>query len=213
MRIREFAYAFIPIFVAMNVGGLIPAFLTLTKNLSDNERRSVSTEALFTAFAIGVLFVAVGRWVFRLIGISVADFEMAGGILLLVLAVVEMLRLGKEILPSAHVGSVPLGTPMIVGPAVLTSLIILIPLYGYPITLGALCANLLLVGVAFLQSRRLVSWMGEDGLRVTSQVSSLFFGCHRGQHDSPGPTIPPLKFSRFPATTYRYDFKAVPVLP
>lgn len=174
MNPKDFTYAFIPIFVAMDIGGLIPVFLSLTKNLSDVERRRVSVEALFTAFAISVFFVAVGRWIFRLIGISVSDFEIAGGVVLMVLAIVEMLRLGKEILPSAHVGPVPLGTPMIVGPAVLTSLIILIPLYGYVLSLGALCANLILVGIAFRQSQRLVKWLGEDGLRATSQVISLF---------------------------------------
>ena len=68
-------------------------------------------QALFTAFAISVLFVAVGRWIFRLIGISVSDFEIAGGVVLLVLAVVEMLRLGKEVLPSAHVGPFLLAHP------------------------------------------------------------------------------------------------------
>jgi multiple antibiotic resistance protein len=174
MNPKDFLYTFIPIFVAMDIGGVVPAFLSLTKNLTDLERRRVSTQALFTAFAISVIFVAVGRWIFRLIGISVADFEIAGGAVLLVLAIVEMLRLGKDVLPSTHVGPVPLGTPMIVGPAVLTSLIILIPLYGYVLSLGALCANLLLVGLAFRQSRRLVRWFGEDGLRATSQVISLF---------------------------------------
>jgi len=158
----------------MDLGGLVPAFLILTKNLDDSERKRVSTEALLTALAISVLFVAVGRWIFQLIGISVSDFQMAGGLLLLVLAIVEMLHLGKEVQPGSHVGPVPLGTPMIVGPAVLTSLIILIPLYGYVVTLGALCANLFLVGFTFSQSKRLVRRLGEDGLRVTSQVFSLF---------------------------------------
>lgn len=174
MNPKDFAYTFIPIFVAMDIGGIIPVYLSLTHNLTDNERKSVSTQALFTAFAISLLFVAVGRWIFRLLGISVSDFEIAGGVVLLVLAIVEMLRMGREILPSAHVGPVPLGTPMIVGPAVLTSLIILIPLYGYTFTLGALCANLILVGLAFSQSRRLVVWLGVDGLRAMSQVISLF---------------------------------------
>jgi multiple antibiotic resistance protein len=171
---KDFIYAFIPIFVAMDIGGVVPAFLSLTKNLTDAEKQRVSTQALFTAFAISVLFVAIGRWIFRLIGISVSDFEIAGGVVLLVLAIVEMLRLGKEVLPNAHVGPVPLGTPMIVGPAVLGSLIILIPLYGYVLSLGALCANLILVWIAFRQSRRLVTWLGEDGLRAISQVISLF---------------------------------------
>src|SRR5690348_919971 len=89
----DFLHTFIPIFVAMDVGGLVPIFLSLTKALSDEERRTVSIQALFTAFLLSVLFIAVGRWVFHVLGISVADFEIAGGVLLLVLAIVDMLDL------------------------------------------------------------------------------------------------------------------------
>ena len=174
MSFRQFLYVFIPIFVAMDIGGIIPVFLTLTRNLDDTQKRQVEIQALATAFAISVIFVAVGRWVFQVIGISIADFEIAGGIVLLVLAILEMLHVGRDIAPSAHVGAVPLGTPMIVGPAVLTSLIILIPLYGYPLTLGALFINLLIVGIGFRYSRRLLAWLGEDGLLALSQVIALF---------------------------------------
>ena len=63
---------------------------------------------------------------------------------------------------------------MIVGPAVLTSLIILIPLYGYGFRSELFAPIFVLVGIAFRQSHRLVTWLGEDGLRATSQVISLF---------------------------------------
>ncbi len=175
MHLWDFIYTFIPIFVAMDIGGLVPVYLSLTKGLSNEERRTVSWQALFTAFVISAAFIAVGRLIFRVLGITSADFEIAGGVLLLVLAIVEMLHLGaKETAPNLHVGPVPLGTPLIVGPAVLTSLIILIDLRGYPVTLLALVANLVIVGVAFRQSRRLVQLIGEDGLRAISQVVSLF---------------------------------------
>ena len=179
-------YAFIPIFVAMDIAGLVPFYLTLTKNLSEGERKKVSVQAISTAFLISLIFIAIGRWIFKLIGISIADFEIAGGILLMVLAIVEMLHLGRDPVPGAHVGPVPLGTPMIVGPAVLTSLIILIPLYGYVAALSALLANLLIVSLAFSQSKLLVKWFREDGLRAMSQVISLFLAAiavsmiHRG---------------------------------
>jgi multiple antibiotic resistance protein len=172
---RDFLYTFIPIFVAMDVAGLIPLYLTLTKGLSEEQKRFVDLQALVTAFIISVAFIAVGRWIFTVLGISVADFEIAGGILLLVLAVSDLLGSGaREGPPNMHVGPVPLGIPIIVGPAVLTSLLVLIPLRGYGVTLIALLINLLLVWVAFLQSPRLVKWFGDDGLRATSKVILLF---------------------------------------
>jgi multiple antibiotic resistance protein len=171
----DFFYTFIPIFVAMDVGGLVPIFLNLTKELTAEQRRLVSLQALFTAFLISVLFIAVGRLVFHVIGISVADFEIAGGLLLLVLAVIEMLQgENKRLTGGIHAGPVPLGTPLIAGPAVLTSLIILVSLRGYFVTFTALVANLVIVSIAFQQSRWIARVIGEHGLRASSQVISLF---------------------------------------
>lgn len=188
----DFAYTFIPIFVAMDVSGLVPVYLSLTKGLSDEDRRHVNLQALFTAFLISVLFIAVGKLIFKVLGISVSDFEIAGGILLLVLAIAEMLYGETRTAgPGVHVGAVPLGTPLMVGPAVLTSLIILIALRGYWMTLFALSVNLLIVMIAFSQSRHLVRLIGEQGLRAVSQVISLFLAAiavsmiRRGIHPLP----------------------------
>jgi multiple antibiotic resistance protein len=170
-----FIYTFIPIFVAMDIGGNIPVFLSLTKGLTDEERNRVNLQAVITAFLISAVFITIGRFIFRVLGISAADFEIAGGALLLVFSIVEMLHIGGEKrVPSAHVGPVPLGTPLIVGPAVLTSLLILIGLRGYFVTFTALSANLLLVGLCFWQSRQVIRAVGEDGLKAISQVVSLF---------------------------------------
>lgn len=123
MTFHDFVYSFIPIFVAMDIGGLIPVYLTLTKELTAPQKRKVSLQALFTAFFISVAFIVAGNFVFRVLGITTYDFQIAGGVLLLVLAVVEMVRGEHEgLVAGINVGPVPLGTPLIVGPAVLTSL-------------------------------------------------------------------------------------------
>jgi multiple antibiotic resistance protein len=172
---RDFIYTFIPLFVAMDIGGLIPVYLALTRNLSVAEKHRVGVQALSTGFAISLAFIVAGRFIFSVLGISVADFEIAGGLVLLVLAVVDLVRSGgKEAAPGRNVGPVPLGTPLLVGPAVLTTLLILTSLRGYPMTLLALAVNFALALFAFQFSQRLVLWMGENGLRATSKVISLF---------------------------------------
>ena len=172
---RDFIYSFIPIFVAIDIGGLIPVYLSLTKDLTLKQKRHVSLQALVTAFLISVAFVLAGQLIFRVLGITPSDFQIGGGLLLLVLAILEMVRGEHQLGPSGvQVGVVPLGIPLIVGPAVLTSLLILINLHGYVLTLIALMANLFLVALAFLLSQRLVKWVGQNGLRASSQVVSLF---------------------------------------
>lgn len=170
----DFFYSFIPIFVAMDIGGLIPVYLTLTKDLTAEQKQKVGLQALITAFLISIAFIVAGKFVFRILGITTGDFQIAGGVLLLVLAVVEMIRGEHQgLVAGANVGPVPLGTPLIVGPAVLTSLLLLISLRGYSVTMSALVANLFLVWLSFRYSHKLVKLIGPNGLRATSQVVSL----------------------------------------
>jgi len=173
--VPDFLHAFIPIFVAVDIAGLIPVFLTLTKGLSLAQRRRVASQALFTAFAIGVLFILCGRLIFKIIGITVADFEMAGGLLLLVFAVIEILQRGpREKMSNLSAGPVPLGTPLVVGPAVLTALLILVPNYGYAMTFGAFTFTIALVGLSLYYSQSVTKIVHENGLRAISQVINLF---------------------------------------
>jgi multiple antibiotic resistance protein len=170
-----FLYVFIPIFVAMDPGGIIPVYLALTEGLTASKRKRVAWQALSTAFAISLVFIIAGRLIFEVLGITVADFQIAGGLLLLVLAIVELIREGtREAIAPQSPGPVPLGIPLIVGPAVLTSLLMLIPLYGYRMTVTALLLNLLIVAGAFRLATPIVSWVGKNGLRATSKVISLF---------------------------------------
>lgn len=171
---HEFWYSFIPIFVAMDVAGLVPIFLSLTETFPQFQRRRVIVQALTTAFLISLIFIFVGRWIFRVLGVTVHDFKIAGGLLLLLVAILDVVQVGeKPYDPSQTLGIVPLGTPLIVGPAVLTSLVILVDLQGIAPTLLALCANLLLVGLACRQAETILRWLGEGGMRAVSRVTSL----------------------------------------
>lgn len=170
----DFIYAFIPIFIAMDVSGLVPVYLSLTKGFSETDRNKVALQAIGTAFLISILFIIVGRYIFKVLGITDSDFRIAGGVLLLVLAVMEMVVGEKEATPSQTVGPVPLGTPLIAGPAVLTSLLIISDLRGASIACLSLVVNLLIIYVAFDQSRRLYKLISEEGLKAISKVISLF---------------------------------------
>lgn len=159
----------------MDVAGLVPVFLSLTHGMADTDRRRVAYQAIMTALLVSWFFLAVGRWIFAVLGISVADFQIAGGLLLLVFAVIEILNRGpRDTTPNLSAGPVPLGIPLIVGPAVLTSLLLLVPLYGYSLTLTALVVNLILVALVLSFTRAIARHVGENGLKAVSQVINLF---------------------------------------
>ena len=68
MILRDFVYSFIPICVAMDMAGLVPLYLTLTKDLTDEEKQTVRWQALATAFLISIVFILTGQLIFKRLG-------------------------------------------------------------------------------------------------------------------------------------------------
>jgi multiple antibiotic resistance protein len=117
----------------------------------------------------------VGDLVLRVLGISEADFQVAGGILLLVFSVHDLLLPPGKGTPRAvgTIGAVPLGTPLIVGPAALATLALLVRSYGYPVTLVALGVNMLLAFIALRYADAVGRAFGEAGSEVIAKVANL----------------------------------------
>ena len=170
----NFALAFVALFVAVDILGVIPLYLSLTGGLSADERRRLPRQSTLTATAVGLGFLLVGDAVFRVLGIGVADFQVAGGILLLVLSVHDLLSSGTAAPAAARtVGAVPLGTPLIVGPAALATLALLVQSYGYPVTLMALAANMALAFLVLSQADKVGRIFGPAGSEVIAKVANL----------------------------------------
>jgi multiple antibiotic resistance protein len=94
---------------------------------------------------------------------------------LLVLAVNDLLfskERKKDVGDS--VGVVPIGIPLIMGPAALTTIIILVDSYGYLWTIASLLANMVIVLVVFLQANTIARAMGNAGSRAVAKVAALF---------------------------------------
>lgn len=172
--IETWLLTFIPLFVAIDILGLIPLFLSLTGGMTENARRALIRNATITAFAVALVFLLFGRTVFSFLGITVNDFRIGGGIVLLVLGVRDLLFSSEDSRVSGkEVGVVPIGIPLIIGPAVLTTIVILVDTYGYFPTAIALIINLLIVWIAFRQSKYIMRLLGEGGAKGFAKVSSL----------------------------------------
>jgi multiple antibiotic resistance protein len=172
---EAFVLAFIPLFVAIDPLGLAPVFLGLTADMPAPRRRAVANQATLTAGLVAVAFLFLGQAVFRALGITVADFQVAGGLILLALAGRELLGVSETAArPSEElVGVVPLGLPLVAGPATLTTLLISADTAGLAITLLALAANMALVDLAFRFSPHLARLIGLRGLAALSKIVAL----------------------------------------
>jgi len=176
--LQEFGLTFVPLFVAMDAIGVLPILISATQDMKAIERRKTILYAILTALILGLAFVAVGKGIFVFLGIEVADFLVAGGLILFLLAAKDLIT-GKMIEAQASggsdmVGVVPLGTPLVVGPAVLTTLLILIDLYSLVIVLISFIINLAIAWLLLSQANRVVSFLGQGGVKATSKVVSLF---------------------------------------
>jgi multiple antibiotic resistance protein len=165
---------FIPLFVAFNVLGILPIFTSLTSEMAQSERKRVARQSILTGFLVSIGFLGIGKSVFALMGITVSDFQIAGGILLFIISIVDLIFPEKtRTFPKETMGVVPIGIPLIVGPAVLTLLLIIVHTYGYFSTILCLILNLLIVWVAFGQSHWIMGLLKEGGAKGIGKVSSL----------------------------------------
>lgn len=168
---------FVPIFVAMDPISALPLVVVWTADLSPAERERQLRAALLTALAVGLVFLIGGRWLLNTLGVGVPDFLIAGGAVLLVLAISDLVvGGGHEARGSAarpEVGVVPIGTPLLAGPATLATLLVLVDRHGMPLTALALLANLLVAWRLFRRAGTLTRLFGRNGLRAASKVISL----------------------------------------
>ena len=170
----KFVIAFIPIFVAIDAIGMVAIFIGLGADVEPKRRQQEALLGIGTALAISVGFMFLGKLIFKALGITVADFQVAGGIILLAFAVRDLLDLaGEKRQANRDFGIVPLGMPLIAGPELLTALLVLVDSVGMLFTLLSLILNLVIVAVVFCYADRLTKWMGRQGIKGVSKLVSL----------------------------------------
>lgn len=170
---REFLLCFIPLFVAVDAPGNLPIFLGLTEGMPPKSRRKVIWQACWTAFIVSLLFMLLGKWIFTFLNITAEDFKIAGGLILLFIAVTGILPIGRHE-RFEGVGIVPLGVPLMVGPAALTTLLIQADLYPIWWVASGLVTNIIISFLTFFYSWRIANIFGINGMKAVSKVIHLF---------------------------------------
>jgi len=173
---KNFLLCFVPFFIAVDAIGVLPIYLGLTDGLNSTHKKKIIFQSLITATIVAVAFFLGGPLLLKLVGVGVSDFMVAGGVLLLVLSLSDLLTGEKRqrVIDAETIGAVPIGVPLITGPAVLTTSILLVNEYGVISTTLALLANVLIVGVVFFMASSIERILGQAGSKTVSKVASLF---------------------------------------
>jgi len=174
---QKFLVSFVPLFVAIDAIGVVGIYIALTKNTTAPFRRRLLNEATLTALGVAIIFLFFGKVIFQLLGITVNDFRIAGGLILLILAIMDILfsnfeRNRSE--PGESLGGVPIGIHLIMGPAALTTVLISSESVGWEVTLAALLANLFIAWFVFRSAHQVTRIIGNSGAKAIAKVMALF---------------------------------------
>src|SRR3954467_15037077 len=175
------------IFFLVDPFAAVPSFLSITASDSPRQRRGTARRASWTCFIVLSVFALLGSYIFKLFGLTLPAFEIAGGLILLLVGL-EMLQAKRsttqetqpeteEGIQKEEAGIVPLGIPMLAGPGAISTVMVLmgpefhmlraIPVFA-AITVTALLSYAVLAG-----AERVSRFMGETGIRIMMRVMGL----------------------------------------
>ena len=178
------------IFFVVDPMGVIPIFMVMTRNDSDEKRERMARRASMTAFWILTLFALAGTVIFKVLGVSLAAFKVAGGILLL-LSSIEMLKAQQqrtrmtpeeeqEGIDKEDVAIFPLAIPLLAGPGSIATVTALMGKAGRIVFAVPVIASVAVTCVAsYLMLRaagRISKLLGATGLSVMNRVIGLIVG-------------------------------------
>jgi multiple antibiotic resistance protein len=180
-------FAFTSIFVLVDPVAAVPTFLAMTGDSDRARRRHMAARAAWTCFILLVTFSIAGTLIFKLFGITLAAFKIAGGLILGTIGF-DMLRgkrsatketpgeteegAGKE-----DVGIIPLGVPMLAGPGSISSVMVLMSQNtDWQHAIAVVCAIGVTAAIAFVvlaAADRVGAYLHETGIRIMTRMMGL----------------------------------------
>jgi multiple antibiotic resistance protein len=166
--------SFIALFVIMDPIGNLPIFISLTKGMPIKEIKRNVDRSVFVAGVLLFIFLFFGLQVFDLFGIDLDSFQIAGGIILLIMGILYVFGTSLRYVKSHGFDlSVPVGTPLLTGPGVITTTIILVKGSGILVTVIAAFLTLLATWIILINSSRLYKILGEQWTSAISRIMGI----------------------------------------
>lgn len=177
---KSLVLAFIPICVAVDAIGNVPIFISLVDKIHGSKRRKVIIDAAATSTSIAVIFMLGGKIILRLLGVTISDFQVAGGAFLFIIAVRLLFPGEHKKISNAEddkeIGVFPLGTPLITGPAVLTTVLMMVDQYGVYITSVSVVLNMAIMWFTMIHADKVMNAIGPSGTRAFSKIMYILLG-------------------------------------
>jgi multiple antibiotic resistance protein len=187
--VRFSVLALSSIFFLVDPLAAIPSFLAITESADAQRRKRMARKGALTCFIVLTTFAIGGQLIFRLFGITLPAFEIAGGVILLLIGL-DMLQARRSATQEAtgdteegaakdDAGIVPLGIPMLAGPGAISTVMVLVgqtpSLWHWEMgaILGSIALTSLVSYWVLAGAGRVLKVLGETGIRVLVRVMGL----------------------------------------
>ena len=186
----EVGKAIIALFIIVDPIGDIPIFIGLTQNMADSQKKRVYNTATLVGFILLLVFAFTGQLILNIFGLSIYSFEVAGGILLLIIAIRILISGTRESAESSpeSLGAVPIAIPLLVGPGAITTTIFNLQAYGIEAAILAVLVVLSLTWVILRFINRIYKVLGKTGSLVIARVMALLIAAIAVQYILTGVT-------------------------
>jgi MarC family membrane protein len=169
---------FVTLFIVVNPISALPMFLALTAGFDTAQQRRVAVTAVLTSFGVLVLFIIAGGFLLEKMGISLRSFQIAGGIILFLIALRMIFRSREGIFGDTPAGEpliVPLAIPSIAGPAAIATVVLLVSRAPQRLVEWLLAATVAIAVsfVVLIFAERISRWLGERVLDAFEKLMGL----------------------------------------
>ena len=175
------------IFFLVDPFAAIGSFLAITAGVDAAKRKRMARKACLTCFIVLTAFALTGQFIFKMFGITLPAFQIAGGLILLLIGI-DMLEAkrsptqesstdAEEGASKEDAGIVPLGIPMLAGPGAISSVMVMVgqasSIWQMAAILGAIAVTAAVSYAVLGGAERLQRFLGETGIRILVRIMGL----------------------------------------
>ncbi|MCD6096228.1 MAG: MarC family protein [Thermoprotei archaeon] len=172
--VRQLVESFIFLFIVFDAIGNAPIFLSLTKDFNPDERRKIYLRSVIVAGILLIFFMFLGPMIFSYYGVTLEDVKIAGGLLLLLIAIEGLLgREEAQKVKSESIAIVPLATPLLAGPGSIYVVIYIYSVYGFIPAIFSIIANTIVALIILNYISFVIERLGINVLLVISRIMAF----------------------------------------
>ena len=173
MQIEGLIYAVTLLFFIFDPFASLPIFICMTKDLDENQKTSSANRAVLVAALLFVIFAVLGTNLLSVFSVTLDGFRIAGGIVLLLMAIEIIFSLSLTKNQDADVAWVIIATPILTGPGVITTAILLVARYDLLTTLIAGVFSLIITWILLRNAAYIVKVIGHQAIEIFSKIIGL----------------------------------------